>query len=76
MEVAATSTPPVKGVAKAIVAEYLGLDFADKVRPRSGNCLHALYCVSDGTSERCRLITHQQVSVLHRAGHAGGVMCQ
>ena len=54
MEVATASTAPVKGVAKAIVTEHLGLDFADKIRPRSGDSLHALYCVSDGTLERSR----------------------
>src|SRR5258707_11524420 len=54
MEVAPASTAPVKRVAKAIVAEHLGLDFTDKVRPRAGYSLHALYCVSDKTWERCR----------------------
>ena len=48
MKVTPASTAPVKGVAKPIVAEHLGLDFADKIGPRASNCLHALYCVSEG----------------------------
>jgi hypothetical protein len=42
MEVAPASTAPFKRVAKAIIAENPGLDFADKVRPRASNSLHAL----------------------------------
>jgi hypothetical protein len=63
MEVASTSTTPVKGVAKAVVAEHLRLNFANKVGPRASNSLHTLCCASDGKLER------------HHPLHTGGRQC-
>ena len=48
MKVTPTSTAPVKGIAKPIVAKHLRLDFANKVGPRASDSLQAFYYVSDG----------------------------
>jgi len=72
-KVAPTSTAPVKGSTKAIVADYLGLDFVDEVGPGPNNRLQAFCYVSAGRLERVRSITYQQVSVTRRAGLAGDI---
>ena len=73
MKVAPTSTTPAKGIPKAIVADYLGLDFAEKVAPGPNNRLQAFCYVSEGKLERVQSITYQQATVPRRAALAGDI---